>query len=139
MSSSLAVLLEVKTTHSSAVLSLHLSQCFTPPLKSIPASFFPHPLSPLMDPKSRSHLDTLTMHVSCIEDYICPIWRFGLYVDEPHFYYASFRIVVGERCMPYGSRKPRFRKANALIIHTLVNFEKILAAQHVSTERWQRT
>ena len=42
MSSSLAVLLEVKTTHSSAVLSLHLSQCFTPPLKSIPASFFPH-------------------------------------------------------------------------------------------------
>jgi len=42
VSSSLAVLLEVKTTHSSAVLSLHLSQCFTPPLKSIPASFFPH-------------------------------------------------------------------------------------------------
>ena len=42
MSSSLAVLLEVKTTHSSVVLSLHLSQCFTPPLKSIPASFFPH-------------------------------------------------------------------------------------------------
>ena len=42
MSSSLGVLLEVKTTHSSAVLSLHLSQCFTPPLKSIPASFFPH-------------------------------------------------------------------------------------------------
>ena len=42
MVSSLAVLLEVKTTHSSAVLSLHLSQCFTPPLKSIPASFFPH-------------------------------------------------------------------------------------------------
>ena len=42
MSSSLAVLLEVKTTYSSAVLSFHLSQCFTPPLKSIPASFFPH-------------------------------------------------------------------------------------------------
>jgi len=42
VSSSLAVLLQVKTTHSSAVLSLHLSQCFTPPLKSIPASFFPH-------------------------------------------------------------------------------------------------
>jgi len=42
VSSSLAVLLEVKTTHSSAVLSLHLSQCFTPPLKSIPVSFFPH-------------------------------------------------------------------------------------------------
>ena len=39
MSSNLAVLLEVKTTHSSAVRSLHLSQCFTPPLKSIPASF----------------------------------------------------------------------------------------------------
>jgi len=32
VNSSLAVLLEVKTTHSSAVLSLHLSQCFTPPL-----------------------------------------------------------------------------------------------------------
>ena len=31
-----------ETTHSSAVRSLHLSQCFTPPLKSIPASFFPH-------------------------------------------------------------------------------------------------
>ena len=42
MSSSLSVLLEVKTTSSSVVLSLHLSQCFTPPLKSIPASFFPH-------------------------------------------------------------------------------------------------
>jgi len=42
LSYSLAVLLEVKTTHSSAVLILHLSQCFTPPLKSIPASFFPH-------------------------------------------------------------------------------------------------
>ena len=42
MSSSLAVLLEVKTTYSSAVLSFHLSQCFTPPLRSIPASFFPH-------------------------------------------------------------------------------------------------
>jgi len=33
---------QVKTTHSSTVLSLHLSQCFTPPLKSIPASFFFH-------------------------------------------------------------------------------------------------
>jgi len=43
---------------------------------------------------------------------------------------------VGERCMPYGSRKPGFRKANALITHTLVDFEKILAAHHVSTERW---
>jgi len=42
VSSSLAVLLEVKTTRFSAVLSFHLSQCFTPPLKSIPASFFPH-------------------------------------------------------------------------------------------------
>ena len=42
VSSSLAVLLKVKTTDSSAVLSLHLSQCFTPPLKSIPAPFFPH-------------------------------------------------------------------------------------------------
>ena len=42
MSSSLAVLLEVKTTRSSAVLSFHLSQCFTPPLRSIPTSFFPH-------------------------------------------------------------------------------------------------
>ena len=43
MSSSLAVLLEVKTTHSSAVLSLHLSQCFfTLPLKSMLAFFFPH-------------------------------------------------------------------------------------------------
>ena len=46
MSSSLAVLLEVKTTQSSAVLSLHLSKCFTPPLKSILASFFPHALCP---------------------------------------------------------------------------------------------
>jgi len=52
------------------------------------------------------------------------------------FYYASFRSVVGERCMPYGSRKPRFRKANALITHTVVDFAEILAAQHVSTERW---
>jgi len=59
-----------------------------------------------------------------------------LFVDEPDFYYASFRRVVGERCRPYGSRKPRFRKANTLITHTLVDFEKILAAQHVSTERW---
>jgi len=42
VSSSLPVLLEVKTTHSSAVRSLHLSQCFTPPLKSITASFCPH-------------------------------------------------------------------------------------------------
>ena len=43
VSSSLAVLLEVKTTHSSAVLSLHLSQCFfTLPLKSMLAFFFPH-------------------------------------------------------------------------------------------------
>ena len=42
VASSLAVLLEVKTTHSSTVLSLHSSQCFTPPLKSISASFFPH-------------------------------------------------------------------------------------------------
>jgi len=47
VSSSLAVLLEVKTTHSSAVRSLHLSQCFTPPLKSIPASFFPRRISVL--------------------------------------------------------------------------------------------
>jgi len=46
VSSSLAVLLEVKTTQSSAVLSLHLSKCFTPPLKSILASFFPHALCP---------------------------------------------------------------------------------------------
>jgi len=68
---------------------------------------------------------------------LCPIWRFGLFVDEPHFYYASFRRVVGERCRPYGSRKPRFRKTNALITHTLVDFEKILAVQHVSTERWR--
>ena len=58
-----------------------------------------------------------------------------MFVDELDFYYASFRSVVGKRCMPYGSRKPRFRKANALIIHTLVDFEKILAAQQVSTER----
>jgi len=42
VSSSLAVLLEVKTTRFSAVLSFYLSQCFTPPLKSIPASFFHH-------------------------------------------------------------------------------------------------
>jgi len=31
----------------------------------------------------------------------------------------------------------RFRKTNALIIHTLVDFEKILVVQHVSTERWR--
>ena len=42
VSSNLVVLLEVWTTHSSAVLSFHLSQCFAPSLKSIPASFFPH-------------------------------------------------------------------------------------------------
>ena len=42
VSSSLAVLLEVKTTHSIAVLSFHLFQCFTPLLRSIPTSFFPH-------------------------------------------------------------------------------------------------
>ena len=41
------LLLEVETTRSSAVLSLHLSQCFTPPLKSIPVSFFPHAPCPL--------------------------------------------------------------------------------------------
>jgi len=58
-----------------------------------------------------------------------------LFVDERDFYYASFMSVVGERCRPYGSRKPRFRKANALITHILVDFEKILAVQHVSTER----
>ena len=56
MSSSLAVLLEVKTTHSSAVLSLHLSQCFTPPLKSIPASFFPVECANRGDPKMRVYL-----------------------------------------------------------------------------------
>jgi len=58
---------------------------------------------------------------------------FGLFVDEPDFYDASFRRVVGERCRPYESRKPRFRKTNALITHILVDFEKILAAQSVST------
>ena len=50
---------------------------------------------------------------------LCPIWRFGLYVDEPDFYYASFRRVVGERCRPYllghfhliisGNQKTEFR------------------------------
>jgi len=77
VSSSLAVLLEVKTTHSSAVLSLPLSQCFTPPLKSIPASFFPHapcPPSWPVDPKSPSHPDTRTTHVSSVQDYICDSW-----------------------------------------------------------------
>jgi len=68
---------------------------------------------------------------------LCPIWRFGLLVDEPDFGYASFRRVVGERFRSYGSRKSRFRKDNALITHTLVDFEKILAAQYVSTERWR--
>ena len=29
------------------------------------------------------------------------------------------------------------RQANALITHKLVDFEKIRAAQHVSTERWR--
>ena len=60
-----------------------------------------------------------------------------MFVDKPDFYYASFMRVVEERYRPYGSRKPRFRKANALIIHTLVDFEKILVVQHVSTERWR--
>ena len=60
-----------------------------------------------------------------------------MFVDEPDFYDASFRRVVGERCRLYGSRKPRFRRANALTTHTLVDFEKILAAQHVSTAQWR--
>ena len=42
VTSSLAVLLENKTTRSSAVPTLHLSQRFTPLLKFIPASFVPH-------------------------------------------------------------------------------------------------
>ena len=32
------------------------------------------PLSPLMDPKSLSHPDTRTTHVSSIQDYICDSW-----------------------------------------------------------------
>ena len=32
------------------------------------------PLSPLMDPKSPSHPDTRTTHVSSIQDYICDSW-----------------------------------------------------------------
>ena len=58
-----------------------------------------------------------------------------MFVDESDFYYASFMSVVGERCRPYGSSKPTFRKDNALITHTLVDFEKILAAQHVGMDR----
>jgi len=50
---------------------------------------------------------------------------------------CELQRVVGERCRPYGSRKPRFRKANALITHILVDVEKILTAQYVSTERWR--
>ena len=82
-SSSLAVLLEVKTTHSSAVLRLHLSQCFTPPLKSIPASFFPHapcppswiPSLPILTPVLRMcHLFKTTYATlgACLS--IDPIW-----------------------------------------------------------------
>jgi len=44
-------------------------------------------------------------------------------------------IVVQSK--PYETRKPRFRKANARITHTLVDFEKIMAAQHVSTAQWR--
>jgi len=42
VSSSLALLFEVKTINSSTVLSFLLSQCFTPPLRSIHTSCFPH-------------------------------------------------------------------------------------------------
>ena len=68
MSSSLAVLLEVKTTHSSAVRSLHLSQCFTPQLKSIPASFFPHaPCPPSWIPSLPAILTPVLR--------MCHLWR----------------------------------------------------------------
>jgi len=83
-SSSLAVLLEVKTTRSSAVPSVHLSQCFTPPLSSIPASFFPHPPCPpswipsllaiLTPVLSMCHLFTTTYAVlgACLSS--DPVW-----------------------------------------------------------------